>query len=247
MPPLWGWLAKREDISPLGKKRLDNLYEKSIAREYGLEIDPMLELHSQWMCDIAQYEQRLESRIREMLAEPVFKPYIEVFNKFGFGLRTRARLLTRLYPFESFLSVDGRPVIEYELREVKKTDRDRKNGETTIKRQPGAIKRIKRNRSRDTFKMRLGMGTVLEQSGDSLVEKTSGSALCRMSLWQHVLVAVETGRLPDNDITKELIDYRDSLKSKVSEQGDKLLGGKHIQGKLMAKVVNLLFAELCKI
>ena len=95
--------------------------------------------------------------------------------------------------------------------------------------------------------MRLGMGTVLEQSGDSLVEKTSGSALCRMSLWQHVLVAVETGRLPDNKLTKELIDYRDSLKSKVSEQGDKLLGGKHIQGKLMSKVVNLLFTELCKL
>ncbi len=38
-------------------------------------------------------------------------------------------------------------------------------------------KRIKRDRSRDTFKMRLGMGTVLEESGDGLAEKASGSSL----------------------------------------------------------------------
>jgi hypothetical protein len=44
-----------------------------------------------------------------------------------------------------------------------------------------------------------------------------------------------------------LINYRDSLKANVTEQGEKLLGGKHIQGKLMIKVVNLLFQELCKI
>ncbi|MEH2032735.1 MAG: hypothetical protein V7K67_24405 [Nostoc sp.] len=175
------------------------------------------------------------------------KPYMSVFDKFGFGLRVRSRLLTRIYPFESFLGINGKPVIEYEVREVKRTERDRKNGETTVKRLAGDTKRIKRNRSRDTFKMRLGMGTVLEQSGDGLVEKPSGSSLCRISLWQYVLTGVETGRLPSNDLTRELINYRDSLKANVTEQGEKLLGGKHIQGKLMSKVVNLLFQELCKI
>ncbi|WP_242054852.1 hypothetical protein [Nostoc flagelliforme] len=62
-----------------------------------------------------------------------------------------------------------------------------------------------------------------------------------------VLTGVETGRLPENELTRELIHYRDSLKGNVSEQGEKLLGGKHIQGKLMSKVVNLLFQELCKV
>ncbi|MCC5640202.1 transposase, partial [Nostoc sp. CHAB 5844] len=172
--------------------------------------------------------------------------YMKVFDQFGFGLRVRARLLTRIYPFESFLGVGGKPVIEYEVREVKKTERERQNGETIVKRLAGETKRIKRNRSRDTFKMRLGMGTTLEQSGDGLVEKASGSSLCRISLWQYILTGVETGRLPDNELTKELINYRDSLKANVTEQGEKLLGGKHIQGKLMSKVTNLLFAELCK-
>ncbi|MEH2372526.1 IS110 family transposase [Nostoc sp.] len=247
LPPLWGWLAKRLEISPAGKTRIENRYKISIAKDYGIEIDPILELHAEWMCDISLYEQRLEARISEMLTETAFKPYMTVFDKFGFGLRVRSRLLTRIYPFESFLGVNGKPVIEYEVREVKKTERERQNGETIVKRLAGDTKRIKRNRSRNTFKMRLGMGTVLEQSGDGLVEKASGSSLCRISLWQYVLTGVETGRLPENELTKELINYRDSLKANVNEQGEKLLGGKHIQGKLMSKVVNLLFAELCKI
>jgi hypothetical protein len=226
---------------------MDNLYKKSIAREYGIEIDPILELHADWLCDIALYEQRLEAKIAEILTQPMFAPYMQVFNKFGFGLRVRARLLTRIYPFESFLGVDGKPVIQYEVREVKKTERDRKNGETHVKRLAGETKRIKRNRSRDTFKMRLGMGTTLEQSGDGLIEKASGSSLCRISLWQYTLTGVETGRLPKNQLTEELIYRRDTLKANVSEQGEKLLGGKHIQGKLMSKVTNLLFVELCKV
>ncbi len=244
LPPLWGWLALSGEISPAGKTRMDNRYKKSIAREYGIEIDPMLRLHAEWMCDISLYEQHLQTRIAQILTESAFAPYMSVFDKFGFGLRVRSRLLTRIYPFKSFLGVDGRPVIEYEVREIKRTERDRRNGETIVRRLAGENKRIKRNRSRDIFKMRLGMGTVLEQSGDGLIEKPSGSSLCRISLWQYVLTGVETGRLPDNPTTKELINYRDSLKANITEQGDKLLGGKHIQGKLMAKVVNLLFREL---
>ncbi|MEH2394684.1 MAG: hypothetical protein V7K21_24515 [Nostoc sp.] len=58
---------------------------------------------------------------------------------------------------------------------------------------------------------------------------------------------METGRLPENELTKELIYHCDSLKKTVNEQGEKLLGGQHIQGKLMSKVVNLLFQVLCKI
>ncbi|MEH2038468.1 IS110 family transposase [Nostoc sp.] len=246
LPPLWGWLAKRLEISPAGKTRIENLYKISIAQDYGIEFDPILELHAGWMCDISLFEQHLEARITQMLSLAEFKPYMSVFDKFGFGLRVRSRLLTRIYPFESFLGINGKPVIEYEVREVKRTERDRKNGETTVRRLAGDTKRIKRNRSRDTFKMRLGMGTTLEQSGDGLIEKPSGSSLCRISLWQYVLTSVETGRLPENELTSKLTNYRDSLKANVTEQGEKLLGGKHVQGKLMSKVVNLLFNEFVK-
>ncbi|TAF13252.1 MAG: hypothetical protein EAZ76_12195 [Nostocales cyanobacterium] len=115
-----------------------------------------------------------------------------------------------------------------------------------VKKTAGETKRIKRNLSRDTFKLRLGMGTTLEQSGDKTVEKASGSSICRIALWQYVLAAIETGNVPENEITKNLLDYMDLLKANSNASGEKLLNGKHVQAKLMSKVCNLLFAELVK-
>ncbi|MBH8576968.1 transposase [Nostocaceae cyanobacterium CENA369] len=245
VPPLWGWLAQRfDEISPRSLTILNNKYKNSVAVAYGIEIDPTLRTHADWLCDIELEEQRIEAEITALVSEQYFKPYNQIFGQFGFGLRVRARLLSRIYPFEAFLNADSKQLIEYEVREVKRTEKERRDGQTVVKRSVGDTKRIKRNRSRDTFKMRLGMGTVLEQSGDALIEKTSGSALCRMSLWQYVLCQVETGRLPSNQITKALLDYRDSLKSNTNDQGEQLLNGKHLQGKLMAKVCNLLFYQL---
>lgn len=96
-------------------------------------------------------------------------------------------MLNRSYPVESFLGVNGKPGIEYKVGEVKKTKRadvayKTSRAEIIVKRLAGETKRIKGNRSRDNFKMRLGIGTVLEQSGDGLVERPSGSYLCRISL-----------------------------------------------------------------
>jgi hypothetical protein len=245
IPPLWGWLAGRDaEVSGRNLTMLNTKYKNSVAVARGITIDPVLKTHANWLCDIELTEQRIEAEITELLAEECFKTYNQIFNKFGFGLRVKARLLSRIYPFQAFLSADGKPLIEYEVREVKRTEKERRGSETVVKRLAGDTKRIKRNRSRDTFKMRLGHGTVLEQSGDAIVEKTSGSALCRMSIWQYVLCQVETGKLPKNSVTTALLEYRDQLKATTNEQGDQLLNGKHLQGKLMAKVVNLLFQEL---
>lgn len=255
LPPLWGWLALREsEVAPTSWTRLQNQYSRSIAKFYGLAIDPLLRLHADWLCDIALTEQRLEAEIAKLLADDCFKVYNSIFDAFGFGLRVRCRddnalrtrLLSRIYPFEAFLSAEGKPLIEHEVREVKKVEKERRDGVNVIKREPGDIKRVKRNRNRDAFKMRIGMGTVLEQSGDELVEKASGSALCRMALWQYVLCQVETGKLKPNPVTKRLLDYKDSLKNLTTPQGKQLLNGKHLQGKLMAKVANMLFDELVK-
>ncbi|RUT08447.1 hypothetical protein DSM106972_016150 [Dulcicalothrix desertica PCC 7102] len=242
-PPLWSWLAQRSDIAPASKTRLKNLYEKSIAVTYGIKIDSTLRQHAEWLCDVSLNEQAIEAELMTLVCLDEFKLYNKVFDKFGFGLRVRARLLSRIYPFEAFLT-NGKQLIEYEVKEVKKVEKARVNGKTVVKRSPGDTKRVKRNRSRDAFKMRLGMGTVLEQSGDELVEKNSGSALCRMSLWQYVLCQVETGRLPINNVTEKLLDASLKLKNITTEQGKKLLNGKHMQSKLMSKVIHLLFQEL---
>jgi len=246
--PLWAWLSieHNQEMTKSGKTRIDNTYNDSIAKKHGIEIDSITRVHADWLCDISLYESKLEKQVEKILCSGEFSKYMLIFTKFGFGTRTKAKLLTRIYPFQTFLSVEGKEVIEYEIREVKKQERERIDGKNIIKYSAGEEKRIRRNRSRDMFKLRMGMGTNLEQSGDKLVEKNAGSSLCRIALWQYVLVSIETGRLPTNEITNSLITYRDYLKSLTDAQGKPLLNGKHIQGKLMSKTINLLYAELVK-
>lgn len=247
VPPLWGWLAERGlEVHPQSYKSMSKIYRESAAVEFGLEIDPSVRLHADWLCDIDIEEQRLETKLKSLVNDEQFITYNQIFDQFGFGLRIRARLLSRIYPFEAFLS-NGKQLIEREIREVKKKQVTRENGKSVVKFLAGDVKRVKRNRSRDAFKLRLGMGTVLEQSGDKLVEKGAGSALCRMNFWQHVITKIEVdGRLPDNPIGNEIALYKEKLKKNVDGSGKQLLNGKHLQNKLMSKVANLLFRELSR-
>ncbi|MCC5620963.1 hypothetical protein [Nostoc sp. CHAB 5715] len=247
VPPLWGWLSERKlEVHPPSYKSIERIYQQSAAVQFGLEIDPTVRLHAGWLCDIDIEEQRLEIKLKSLVNDEQFKAYNQIFDQFNFGLRIRARLLSRIYPFEAFLS-NGKQLIEREVREVKKKQVTRENGKSVVKFLPGDVKRVKRNRSRDAFKLRLGMGTVLEQSGDKLVEKGAGSALCRMNFWQHVITKIEVdGRLPDNPIGEEIQKYKETLKKNVDGSGKQLLNGKHLQNKLMSKVANLLFRELSR-
>ena len=242
---LFPWLAQKpERCTQRCWNYVEKRHKESIANELGIEISDYIQLHGKWMCDIQRMEGLLDARLKDLLAAPEFEPYNQIFDKFEFGLRVRARLLSRIYPFESFLLPNGRVWIEHEYREIKKAEREYKDGQTLVKTTPGDVKRTKKNRSRDSFKMRVGMGTVLEASGDSWVEKPGGSSICRQSLWQHVLTRVETGKIEMNPVNSELIDYCFKLKSQRDANGKPLLHGKHIQGKLMAKIANMLFKEL---
>ncbi|MEH2069153.1 MAG: hypothetical protein V7K47_13500 [Nostoc sp.] len=155
VPPLWGWLAQRQlEVSPQAWKSMEKRHQSSVATSYGITIDPILQQHADWLCDIALEEQRIENAIQKLLADECFTTYNRIFDSFGFGLRVRARLLGRIYPFEAFL-FNGKPLIEYEVREVKRVEKQRRDGQTVVKRSPGDVKRVKRNRSRDAL---LGYG-----------------------------------------------------------------------------------------
>ncbi|MEM9543137.1 MAG: hypothetical protein AAGA60_27055 [Cyanobacteria bacterium P01_E01_bin.42] len=148
-----------------------------------------------------------------------------------------------------FLSPENRQIIEHETREVKKDEKHRYRDtkgrwQTVVTRQAGTIKRVKRNRSRDGFRMRLGMATVLEQSGDKTIEKGAGSAIVKKALWQYVNAAIEPTKLangkPRPPITEDariLTDARDEF----LKQKD--LSGKHRASKLASKFANLLYKE----
>jgi hypothetical protein len=98
--------------------------------------------------------------------------------------------------------------------------------------------------------MRLGRGSILEASGDAWVEKSSGSKICREALWLYVLDEIEKFKLDkySSDLVspqvRELVEYRNQLKSQTDNSGKPLLNGKHYQNKIMAKVTNMLFKEL---
>ncbi|MHC5721894.1 MAG: IS110 family transposase, partial [Nostoc sp.] len=96
--------------------------------------------------DIHIEEQRLESQLKALVNDELFLIYNQIFDQFNFGLRIRARLLSRIYPFEAFLT-NGKQLIEREVREVKKKQVTREKGKSVVKFLPGDIKRVKRNRS----------------------------------------------------------------------------------------------------
>lgn len=250
LPALWGWLAGGSDgCSAKGQRIIEKAYAESIASEIGIEISDFSRLHGRWMIDIAIAEREIKFKLMEVMELPEFQPYREVFRLFSFGLMTEATLLSRIYPFESFL-VEGKPFIEIEHRIVSQRETSFEDGRVVVKFREGEVKRIKRNRSRDSFKMRLGRGTILEASGDSWIEKGAGSQLCRNALWLYVLTTVERinleriSRAHISPQLLELVNYRNHLKGQTDSSGKPLLNGKHYQNKLMAKTTNMLFKEL---
>lgn len=247
VPPLLGWLAgDKTRTSDVGWKRMANEYEKSIAPEFGIEIKEMTRQHAKWLVDIFVWERVIESEITRILMKEEFQKYNYVLNLFGFGHLTKARLLSRIYPFESFLLPNGKPWIERTQKFASPTKRSRRRKSAKRDDQPNTTKTTKRNRSRDSFKLRLGMGTVKESSGESIKLVPGGSSICRQALWLYVLTMVETGNLPDTPQAQKLIEYRDYLKSQTDGSGKPLIKGKLIQMKLMSKTTNMLFAEFAQ-
>ena len=105
--PVIGWLAGIHT-----DKRYDNLYDCSIARQLGIKISDYTSEHS---LAIVHLERRIQNHYRLLTAiinEPQFKQYNEVFDRFGFGLVSRALLLYHVYPIDKFL-VDGKCWISY--------------------------------------------------------------------------------------------------------------------------------------
>jgi hypothetical protein len=249
-PPLWAFIGNCPDkASKSGITRAKKKYESSIVHDLGIEFDTITQTHSRWLVELYLEQLEIDREIELIMAATEFKDYLAIFEEFGFGLRTRARLLTRIYPFEAFLTEDRKEWIQKELREVKHLEKTReKDGKTgrsktVIKFSPGDVKEVKKNRSRDSFKMRLGMGTIFECSGDDWVEKPSGSSVCRKALFLHTLTRTETERLPKTEVNELILEHKDKLKEAIDSNGKPMLNGKHIQGKLMSKTVNLLYKK----
>lgn len=213
VPLLWGWLAG---------ERSSSRYDKLYAQTMGEGIKPTVQFHAQRLCSLQREERMIELELRQMLAEPQFIKYHQVFSHFGFGDRVSALLLSQIYPFENYLDANGKPIV--------KIRPGRKSGKPT-----------KRYLSQRRFQKALGVAPSQDSSGDSKKIKISGgSDICRQALWQWVFTRIEPkhSRLK-NEIGQLLGEELEA--EKASGKPVKL-----VRSRICAKAARLLFKELVK-
>jgi len=210
VPLMWGWLAGERS-----SKRYDRLYSQTA----GIGLNDSVKFHAQRICSLQTEEQLIESELAVILADERFSTYREVFQKFNFGDRLQAIILSQIFPLENYLGEDGKPII--------KIRKGRKSGNPT-----------KRHLSLRRFQKALGVAPSQESSGDIAKSKVSGgSALCRRALWQWVFSAVEPVKRRTNPLLIELGQFLDD--EKAAGKPVKL-----IRMRVAVKAVKLLFKEL---
>lgn len=159
--PFAQWIATGEKNT-----RYDRIYESSIAPQYGIEISQFSRRLAQIQIEVHLWESTLETELSCLLSNPVFKNYNDAFNKLEFGLRTRAIVLSQIYPVEKFAKVN------------------RITGKYNY------------SKSLAAFKQRLGYGGEEISSGDVDRRRSTGSKLARKALylWALTKVAVKSRR-----------------------------------------------------
>jgi hypothetical protein len=248
----WEWPeAKKKDSQsfyaylsgkPGHKGYLDKLekeHNRSISKSLGIEISQFSKNHAGLLWDMETEIIRIEKEIVDIIYQPIFKDYVETFNRLGMGISAKAFYLSIIFPFEQFLLNSCTELIEWETREVKKTQKSHNNGQINVKFEAGDIKRVKKNRSRDGFKMACGFGSYFDFSGDGWVEVTGGSSKCRRSSYLHILTTASKG-IGKGDLAQEIIER--SKEFRLEGNTGKL--SKHQQYKLASLVTNILYREL---
>ncbi|MFN5726992.1 MAG: IS110 family transposase, partial [Pseudanabaena sp.] len=153
-----------------------------------------------------------------------FTPYKSVFDKWGFGHRVQAIILSQIFPIESFLDDNGKPIIQWGKSRRKKD------------------KRIKRHISLRQFTKALGCAPTEKSSGDRESKKiVGGSDVCRVALWQWLFTKIEVkSKRPNNDIGKTMGKIVDDMK----DAGRPV---RLIRMTAIAKATKLLFKDLVDI
>lgn len=215
VPLLWGWIAGERPSN-----RYDRLYSCSV----GVGLTPQTIESAKQLCRFFVAKRTAESQLFFLVRDrPEFQLYLEVFNRFGFGLKMSCLLLSQIYPLEDFFSVDGKPEV---LRAKGKF-----SGRQT-----------KRRLSERRFKKAIGLAPVREWSGDNRRKQhKSGSALCRKAFWQWCFVRLEIKRLrPKNGIGEAL----GTLLDRGKEQKQPI---RKLRSTVCAKAGVMLFRELVNV
>jgi len=213
VPLLWGWLCG---------ERLSKKYDALRSSSVGLGISSTVQHHARRLCDLQREEYSIEMELQQLLADPKFTLYREVFKTFGFGVRLEGIILSQIYPIENYFDIDGKPEV--------KICKGRKSGKPT-----------KRYLSLRRFQKSLGLAPSLESSGDkSKIKIVGGSDLCRIAFWQWVFTRIEVKlKRLDNEIGEMLGAKLDA--EKAAGRPVRL-----VRSRISAKAAKLLFRELVK-
>ena len=210
--PIIGWLA---DIHL--DNRYENKYKLSVAHKLNITISDYTRSHSRMIIDLETRITKHYNWLEQGISHPEFAPYLQVFDRFGFGLDNKIILLYHCYPFDKFLKL-GKPWIERELKNNKWQKRDR---------------------SLRKFQAFMGMSFSYSQSGDKTSRKFHGSSLVRSHLyaWAVCMVAPSKhGYRIKGDLGKKLSDRYLELRVNVK--------GKDSLTRILFKVTRMLFYEL---
>jgi hypothetical protein len=216
-PPLWRFIAGQQVA-----KATNTRYSKSLGNTIGGGLSQFSIDHAIAITENENRQIRIAKMLFHLVYSDEFTAYNEVFDLFGFGLRVRAMVLSHIYPLESFLGVNNKPIVEY-VDSI------------------GVRQKSKRNRSLAAFKLACGMGLIEDSSGEKEVFRPGGSALVRIALWQWCFVVLESyggKRAPKNEIAQKLVTF---LHQRKAASGSKV---KVARSATIARAVELLFKEL---
>lgn len=180
-PLFWRWIIGEATSEKIALKQRMSLGK-------GLSEDTLV--YARALCAFYDREAVIESELLELMSSPKYRRYLGCFETFGLGLRTRATLLSQIYPIEKYFNELGEP------------DREWK-GEYW------------RDHSLRRFKKSLGIAPYHYASGEGATKFiASGSSYCRQALLMSVLVRVEVrkNRL-NNEMFEEVSAYFDRLKN----------------------------------
>jgi len=167
------------------------LRERSYQASIGCGLSELSRTLATQICELERKQYGLELEIVELLKSPQFDRYHKILDLFGFGDVTRAAILNRIYPFERFLGPDGKPI---------RTKAPSKNNRLH-----------RRDKSLNAFRLSLGNGTKVYQSGQLQLKKAAGPKYARTALYLHIRtrVVIQGGLTKgQSNLPKYLILYR---------------------------------------
>ncbi|MDJ0593357.1 MAG: hypothetical protein QNJ72_25785 [Pleurocapsa sp. MO_226.B13] len=211
--PIIHWLAFN-----LKNTRYSNKYKQSIAHELDIAISDYTRNHAQLIIDIEKRYFEHLTLLEKAIAHSNFVVYNRVFDRFRFGLSTRALLLVNIYPFGKFL-INGKPLIEREENDF------------------GRVQ--KRDRSLRKFQAFLGLSYSYKNSGKKITRSFHGSTLVRSHLYGWALCSIApTDFRIKSEIGRQLSDRYQELRQTVK--------GKDALIRILFKATRLLYYELVK-